>query len=157
MKIRRFKKSDADQIARLFHDTVRQINIRDYTDRQVRAWAPDNIYFRDWKTTCSQKITFVAEDQGVVTGFAELEENGHIDCFYCHRSYQQQGIGKLLFQALEKEAREQKIRRLYAEVSITAKPFFTRMGFSEIKRQNVIRGEIKFTNYVMDKNLKPDV
>lgn len=153
MKIRPFKISDIPQIAQLFHDTIRAINIKDYSEDQVKAWAPDNIYFRDWEKECSQKFTFVAEDHNVITGFAELEENGYIDCFYCHKDFQGQGTGKLLFETIQDKAKELGLDRIYAEVSITAKPFFTKMGFSVQKKQTVhTRGE-SFTNYRMQKIL----
>lgn len=100
MIIRRFRKSDAGQIARLFHDTVREINSNDYTDRQVRAWAPEDIHFCDWAKACSEKITFVAVDKDTVAGFAELEAGGHIDCFYCHKNYQRMGVGSRLYRSL---------------------------------------------------------
>ncbi len=42
MKIRLFDRQDAEQIAQLFHETVREVNIRDYSNNQVQAWAPDS-------------------------------------------------------------------------------------------------------------------
>ncbi len=35
MQIRLFQPEDTEQIAQLFHDTVRQINIQDYSQEQV--------------------------------------------------------------------------------------------------------------------------
>ncbi|MGF1672233.1 MAG: GNAT family N-acetyltransferase, partial [Rivularia sp. (in: cyanobacteria)] len=52
IKIRLFHQKDAEQIARLFHQTVREVNISDYSLLQVKAWAPDDIYFRDWINVC---------------------------------------------------------------------------------------------------------
>ncbi|WP_416350930.1 GNAT family N-acetyltransferase [Rivularia sp. UHCC 0363] len=153
MKIRLFNKQDAEQIARLFHQTVREVNISNYSVNQVKAWAPDDIYFRDWINVCSQKFTYVADNNGIIAGFGELEPNGHIDCFYCHKDYQRMGVGSKIYQAIEAKAYELEIHRLYVEASITAKPFFQRMGFSVIKEQQVeCRGE-NFINYVMEKYL----
>ena len=45
--IRLFQKQDAEQIAKLFHQTVREVNINDYSINQVKAWAPDDINFRN--------------------------------------------------------------------------------------------------------------
>jgi putative acetyltransferase len=66
MKIRLFAKQDAEQVARLFHETVREINIRNYSSAQVEAWAPDDIYFRDWENICSNRFTYVADDEGAI-------------------------------------------------------------------------------------------
>ncbi|MBE9216560.1 GNAT family N-acetyltransferase [Plectonema cf. radiosum LEGE 06105] len=153
IKIRLFNQQDAEQIARLFHQTVREVNVRDYSVLQVKAWAPDDIYFRDWISVCSQKFTYVAVDNGTIAGFGELELDGHIDCFYCHKDYQRMGVGNKIYRAIEAKAYELEIHRLYTEASITAKPFFQRMGFSIIKKQQVeCRGE-NFINYAMEKYL----
>ncbi|BAY35097.1 hypothetical protein NIES2107_70080 (plasmid) [Nostoc carneum NIES-2107] len=153
MKIRLFQQQDAEQIAQLFHETVREVNIGDYSENQVKAWAPDNINFRNWATICAERFTYVADDQGVIAGFGELETNGHIDCFYCHKNYQRMGVGSKIYTAIEAKAYELGINRLYVEASITAKPFFLSMGFATITEQQVERrGEI-FVNYVMEKFL----
>ncbi|PSB03793.1 GNAT family N-acetyltransferase [Merismopedia glauca] len=153
MIIRLFQESDAEQIALLFHQTVREINIRDYTSNQVKAWAPDNIYFTNWAKVCANKFTYVAENEGVIAGFGQLEGNGHIDCFYCHKDYQRMGIGKQIYQAIETKASQLKLHRLYVEASITAKPFFSHLGFQTVQQQEVeCRGET-FINYAMEKQL----
>lgn len=153
MKIRLFEKQDAEKIAQLFHETVREINIRDYSRAQVEAWAPDDIYFRDWENTCLNRFTYVADDEGVIAGFGELELNGHIDCFYCHKNYQRCGVGRQIYQAIEAKALELGLNHLTVEASITAKPFFQRMGFSIVTEQQVSRRGETFTNYVMEKLL----
>lgn len=155
MQIRPIKKGDIPQIAQLFHDTIRSMNNKDYSEEQVKAWAPDNIYFRDWEKECFKKFTFVTEKQKIITGFAELEKDGYIDCFYCHKDFQGQGVGKLLFQTLEDKARKLGLKKLTAEVSITAKPFFIKMGFSVQKEQTVSTRGVTFTNFKMQKVLKP--
>ncbi|HEY9654356.1 MAG TPA: GNAT family N-acetyltransferase, partial [Crinalium sp.] len=76
MKIRLFEKQDAETVARLFYETVREINSRDYSSKQVKAWAPDDLHFRDWETRCSSRFTYVADDEGVIAGFGELEPDG---------------------------------------------------------------------------------
>lgn len=151
--IRLFKVEDAEPIARLFHQTVREVNVRDYSASQVRAWAPDDIHFRDWAKICSNRFTYVADDSGVIAGFGELESNGHIDCFYCHKDYQRRGVGSQLYRAIEAKAAELAVDRLFTEASISAKPFFERMGFSVVKKQEVSRRGETFTNYAMEKSL----
>ena len=153
MQVRLFKPEDSKQIAQLFHNTVRKINIQDYSKEQVKAWSPDDIYFRDWQQICSRSITYVAVEQDKILGFGELEPNGHIDCFYIHAQHQRQGIGRRIYQSIEIKAIELKLTRLFTEASITAKPFFLSQGFGMITAQKVsCRGE-SFTNYLMDKKI----
>lgn len=153
MKIRLFQSSDAEQIAQLFHDTIRTINSKDYSEEQVRAWAPDDIHFRNWEARCSSKYTLVADNDDTIAGFAELDDDGHIDCFYCHKDFQGQGVGKMLFEGIEIEAFKRGLSELYVEASITSKSFFLKMGFSLIKEQTVITRGVKLSNYRMVKHL----
>lgn len=153
MLIRLFEPEDTEQIAQLFHDTVRQINLRDYSKQQVAAWSPDNIYFRNWAAVCSERFTYVAETNQKIVGFGELEANGHIDCFYVHYQHQHQGIGSKIYRAIELKADRLKLNYLFTEASITAKPFFSSRGFTVVRQQQVVcRGE-KFINYLMQKTL----
>ncbi|BAZ38468.1 hypothetical protein NIES4101_44050 [Calothrix sp. NIES-4101] len=153
INVRLFKLEDAEQIASLFHETVREINVCDYSTSQVQAWAPDNIHFRNWVEVCSSRFTYVADDEGVIAGFGELESNGHIDCFYCHKNYQRCGVGSQIYRAIEAKAVELSVSRLFTEASITAKPFFQRMGFAVVKEQTVTRRGETFINYVMEKSI----
>lgn len=69
--------------------------------------------------------------------------------FYGHKDYQRKGVGRALFAAVEAKAGELGLRRLYAEVSITAKPFILSKGFAVGREQQARnRGQV-FTNYVM--------
>lgn len=152
--IRRFIPADAPQIAQLFHDTIHHINTQDYTPTQLQAWAPDDLNFCDWVSRCGSKITFVALDptpgldgSEKIIGFAELEPSGHIGCFYGHWQYQRRGVGRLLYQTLEHEATIRELKSLRVEASITARPFFERMGFSLIQQEEVFcRGQWLLTN-----------
>lgn len=151
MNIRRYKYTDTLEIIKLFFETVREINIKDYTKEQVIAWAPEEADLEKWKDRLSKFITFVVEDNEKIVGFSELEEDGHINCFYSHKDYQGKGIGKLMISNIEEQAKILRLSRLYAEVSITAKPFFEKKGFRIIKEQEVELRGVKFINYLMEK------
>ena len=153
MLIRLFRSEDTAQIAQLFQDTVRQVNIHDYSKEQVTAWSPDNIYFRDWSKICSSRFTYVAEQDKKIIGFGELEADGHINCFYCHYNYQRQGVGSKIYKAIENKALDLNLTCLFTEASITAKPFFISRGFVVKQKQEVsCRGQT-FINYQMKKQL----
>jgi putative acetyltransferase len=152
--IRRFQASDADAIARLFHETVRTVNLQNYTLSQVQAWAPGDLYFRDWVSVCQERFTLVAESTRTIAGFAELEtHNGHIDCFYCSKDHQRKGVGKQLYKAIEQEARSLQLTQLCVEASITAKPFFEQMGSTVLQSQTVSTRGQSFVNNEMQKLL----
>jgi putative acetyltransferase len=153
MLIREFMITDTQQIMQLFYDTVHRINIRDYSQAQVDAWAPEYMDGQKWIERMQDRMTYVAEENGKIIGFAELERNGHIGCFYCHADHQNMGVGTALFKRIQLTAENRDHQKLLVEVSITAKSFFEQMGFTAIAPQEVERRGVKLINYVMEKRL----
>ncbi len=152
--IRQYKASDAQALASIFYNTIHNINIRDYSLEQINAWAPSSsLELKGWQQKWKKLRPLVALSKNIQVGFAEFEFDGHIDCFYVHHEFQNKGVASALMTAIEIKAKELNLPRIYAEVSITAKPFFEKKGFQVTKKQIVsIRG-CQLTNFVMEKSL----
>jgi len=147
VKLRRFQTADAAILRELLTETVRQVNKRDYTPAQIAAWAPDDYDRQAWLERLQRNQPFVAEIDGSIVGFADVQTDGYIDHFFCSASSQGQGVGRALMNKLLAH----NYPRFYANVSITARPFFEHFGFRLVREQQVIvRGE-KLTNYLMEK------
>ncbi len=139
--VRRYQQGEEDAIWNLFFNTTRKVNSRDYTPAQINRWAPEGRDPMEWAMRLQRTNPFVAIESGEIVGFAELESDGHIDCFYCHHDWQRRRVGRTLFHTVEAEANALGLRELYAEVSTTAEPFFTAMGFRiEEERTPIICG-----------------
>ena len=151
MIIREFKDEDTKAIVHLFTETVRKINIKDYSKEQIEAWAPQNPNLDKWKNRLAKTITFVAEENKHIIGFGQLENNGHIDCFYVAYDFINKGVGSKLLISIEERAKSLNIVKLFTEASITAKLFFHKKGFKVIKEQFVELRGVKFRNYVMER------
>jgi putative acetyltransferase len=154
MRIRRVKRADIPQIARLYYETVRRLNARDYSPEQIRAWAPRVYPDAFWLWRFWRYEVLVAEDSGAVVGFVELGRAGEIDCFYVHHGHQGRGIGAALVARVERQANSRGNTRLLADVSITAEPFFRRLGFRVVRRQIKIYRNRAFKQAVMEKRLR---
>lgn len=48
MYIRNYQKSDLKSIIFLFRETVHSVNSKDYTQEQLKIWAPENIDEKSW-------------------------------------------------------------------------------------------------------------
>jgi putative acetyltransferase len=150
--IREYMTSDAKNLAEIYYYTIHNINSRDYTEEQINAWAPiTSLELTGWKTKWEKTPPIVAVSDNVILGFAEFEASGHIDCFYVHHLYQANGVGAALMAAIDVLANQYGCKRIYAEVSITAKSFFERKGFKVIREQMVTFRDVQFKNYVMEK------
>ena len=152
--IRDYDADDAPQIVRLFYETVCSVNCADYSEEQVRAWAPGVPDPEEWHARMADRRTLVAEEGGEVVGFAELENDGRLDMLYVRRDTVGRGVGRLLYEAVEREARAQGLGWLFTEASITARPFFERRGFRVVREQMVSRRGVSLTNFVMRKDLR---
>lgn len=153
MKIREYKPDDYKEIAELFHETIHSVCTKDYSAKELEAWAPKPIDYKKWKKRLNSKKPYIILEKDVIIGFAELEKDGHIDCFYIHKDYQRQGVGSLLFKHLEKQSHKKGLERLYAEVSITAQPFFKKHGFKTIKKNIIHTNGQTLTNFSMEKEI----
>ena len=154
MLVRPFDPADTEQIVRLFRETIRCINRRDYTDDQVVAWALDAIDHLAWQERLLANETVVVLDDDMIVGFAELETTGRIHMMFVHKDHQRRGIASSLLQELESRAKWRGLDCLDTEASITARPFFERRGYVVIRPQTVqLRGQ-SLTNYKMKKRLK---
>lgn len=155
--VRPYQPCDLPAIAQLFYDTVHLINAKDYTPAQIQAWAPHVYDIAYWQERFQRYAVYVAEASGTVAGFAEFESTGHIDCFYVHHQWQRQGVGSHLIAQIEAQAHHQQIARLFADVSLTARPFFEHHGFVvERSHQKPYQGET-YQQFVMAKQrMVPD-
>ena len=89
----------------------------------------------------------MAEAEGIVAGFGDMDGTGYLDRLYVHKDYQGKGIATALCDRLESAVQG----RIVTHASVTAKPFFEKRGYRTVKEQQVERRGILLTNYVMEK------
>ncbi len=149
--IRKYIDKDLPLIIALFTDTVRRVNSRDYSPDQIEAWAPQEPDPARWRERLAGLSIIVAEVNGQLTGFCGFDGTGHIDFLYVDHRFQRRGAATALYRHVEGKLQSSGVRRLFTESSITARPFFKRMGFAVVNEQSVqIRG-ITLRNFVMEK------
>jgi putative acetyltransferase len=153
MYIRRYRREDLPAVVELFHETVHEVNVRDYSDQQLEAWAPGKADLVAWDIRLSGAITYVAEQEGTILGFGVLSRGGLLDLLYVHKDHQRHGIGSGLVHAIQEHARAVSLETLQTEASITAVPFFSSLGFVAVKEQQKTHQGVLFTNTVMTKDL----
>ena len=148
VKLRRYRPEDCAKLAELFYETVHVVNAKDYTKAQLDAWAPEERDLVAWNESFLSHYTLVAEIASEIAGFGDMDENGYLDRLYVGRNCQRQGIAGAICRALER-ACPGKLFTVCA--SITAKPFFEKMGYKVERSQEVVRNGIRLKNYRMIK------
>lgn len=151
--VREFKHTDLDECMGLFRDTVHTINAKDYKPSQLHAWAPEQANKKEWLKSLSENITYLAEYKGTIVGFGCITSAGYFDKLYVHKDFQFKGIAVAITKKIIAHAKNSGIKKITAEVSITAKPFCEHFGMRVSKEQTKhFRGET-FINYLMEGDL----
>ena len=148
MTLRDYEHRDCPILARIFYETVHTVNRRDYTQAQVDAWATGTVDLSAWDASFTAHHTLVAEEDRIITGFADMSSDGYLDRLYVHKDHQGRGIATALCDALESACNAP---RLITHASLTARPFFEKRGYRVVKAQQVKRLGVLLPNFVMAK------
>lgn len=148
MHLRNYQPDDCRILAELFYHTVHTINIKDYSEDQVRVWADGNIDMNQWNASFLSHYTVIAEIDGIIVGFGDMDNTGYLDRLYVHPNFQRKGIASAICNVLEQSAAPLKIT---THASLTARGFFEKRGYRVIKKQQVQRQKIFLANYVMER------
>jgi putative acetyltransferase len=156
MQLRKYKPEDCAALAELFFNTVHAVNAKDYTLAQLKAWATGKVDLNTWNQSFLKHNTVIAEINGMITGFGDMDDKGYLDRLYVHRDYQNIGIATAIVNELEQQAILSGVSLFTTHASITAKPFFEKRGYLTLKENTVIRNDTKLTNFIMEKNCAND-
>ena len=153
LQVRAFRDADAPALHEVFYSAIHGTASADYTPEQVEAWAPAEIDQARWAERMREIAPFVAEEDGRIIGYADVQADGYIDHFFVAATAGRRGVGSALMRQIHTTAAERAIAALYSNVSITARPFFEHWGFIvEAEQRPVARG-VPMTNYRMRKVL----
>ncbi len=152
-KIRKATENDLEDILHLFQHTITAVNSKDYSLDQIEVWTNAAKNKERWLGKIRDQYFIVCINGNILFGFASITNTGYLDFMYVNKDYQGLGIAKKLYAELEAYARQQKISTIFSDVSITAKPFFMKQGFSTVQEQQVIVEGIVLINYKMEKLL----
>ena len=145
---------EAQEAAELFCETIHAVNIRDYTEDQVSAWAPETEQAHQAiANKLANQQTIGIKECGILIGFGSLTRSFDIDMLYVHKHRQDQGVGTRLIEELEDIAAQKGKHVIKADVSLTALPFFERCGYTPIVKQTVTRRGIALENCRMEKKI----
>jgi putative acetyltransferase len=148
--VRDYAARDLGAVVAVFRRSVHEIASRDYDPDQLEAWAPESADPPAWSARLTGGGAFVCLRDGRVVGFGRIDERGVVDLLYVDSDAQRTGVGRELMARMFSWAAGRRLRRLHAEVSLTARPFFERMGFRVLRRQVVERQGERLENYVME-------
>jgi putative acetyltransferase len=129
MTLRPFQPSDLEQVIGVYRAAIHTLAAPFYTPAELSAWAPPTMDPDQWRQRLASVSAMVADEDGVVAGFLTYDLTGHIDMLFILPPFARQGIATRLYADAEVELRKAAVARVFAEVSLAARPFFERVGF----------------------------
>ena len=151
-----FKKatlSDLTEMQKMYAETIQSVCKSDYTPEQIEAWISSVKNKERWIEVIEKQFVLLAIIENQITGFGTLKDGNYIDFFYIHKDFQRQGIADKILNELEIEAKKHHSKIITSDISITAKPFFEKKGFTAKAEQKNIRLGVELINFKMEKEL----
>lgn len=146
---------DAAALAALMHESVHGVGVRGYTAEELAAWSPAP---RD-QAAAEQRFAgqhiWLAEDSEGPCAFMTLKESGYIDFAYALPRAAGQGPASAAYAALETWASGRGFELLTSDISLVARPFFEKRGWTVLSQQDNDVNGVNLINFAMVKRLSP--
>ena len=134
MHIRRFQEGDAEAVSALLAVTLRTTNIKDYSseyiENQIKTHQPQNILERaSWTHFYVVCDTEKIVGCGAIGPYWGKTDESSLFTIFVLPEYQGFGIGRKIIQTLEQDEYFLRAKRIEIPASITATPFYRKMGY----------------------------
>jgi putative acetyltransferase len=156
VRVRAYAPADASATLGVFVAAVTVTAAHDYAPEQIAAWArPGARSLGDWNRSMLARASLVAVRGGAIAGFSDVNGEGYIDMMFVAPAHARRGVASALLAAVFERARDLGATRLWANVSVTARPFFAARGFVIEAEQHPMIGGVELTNFRMSRPLPP--
>lgn len=122
---------DSDGISRVIIAALRETNAKDYPaaviSRVEQSFSPASV-----SELLARRLVLVAEDCERIIGTASLYGR-MVRAVFVDPKHQCRGVGKALMSAVEGIAVERGIAVLAVPSSVTAEPFYVKLGFTSVR------------------------
>lgn len=153
IEIRQATLEDLPEITTIFRDTIREVNSRDYSEKQIQVWASGANNIEKWTERITKNYFIVAEVNNQIVGFSYLTKGYYLDGLFVHKDYQRKTIASKLLRIIESRVSVNGFYVIKSDVSITALPFFDSHFYEVEKKQKKSFKGMVFENYIVYKEL----
>ena len=153
LALRPFMPTDTPLVAEIFRASIEDLTAEDYSEAQREAWAAAADDEEAFAARLGKQLTLLGTMGGSPVGFASLKGADEIDMLYVHPAVAGQGVGSMLYDAVEKLATGRGASHLMVDASDNARDFFQSRGFEPQQRNSIAVGDEWLSNTTMKKKL----
>lgn len=153
IEFKNYNKRYLEDMFKLFNDTIKNINKKDYTEAEIENWAIEKLDKDTWNKKFKESFSVLAFYNNKLVGFINLYSSGHLDMLYIDYRYTRLGIGKKLLKIVENYSKLKTLKYIIVDSSITAKEFFYEQDYTFIKENKIRRNSQILTNFTLIKRL----
>lgn len=153
--IRKANSSDAEKIWNLRTEAIGGISEEFYNKMDINKWVNAKKP-NDFSDFVEKVNFFVAQinDEIIGTGFIDLNKQ-EIGAIFVSPEHQRKGVASLIFERIENEAKEAKLKKLTCEATLNAVKFYESLGFYIINKQKYKHADgFELDCYLMEKTIK---
>ena len=137
----------------LIHSSIDALNGKDYSQQEISAMKKyQNKESLQTKLNRGAKY-FIAVDGDRIVGIGGIEEDS-VSTVFVDPKYKGKGIGKAIMGLIENAALDSGITQIGLGSTITARGFYEKQGFYQVKEQFLELQGLKIKMYLMLKDLK---
>lgn len=144
---------DLPALAAIAEAAILELTGEDYDSDQQEAWAAAASDVEALAARLKDHLTLVATRDGEPVGFIALADNKLVDMLYVRPDVAGEGVGALLYDAIERLAGARGAKSLSVDASDTALDFFSKRGFTPKQRNTLSLGGVWLANTTMEKLL----
>lgn len=142
-----YKKEEAKRISKIVIKNLLEVNTLDYKLEEMEELA-NHYQVEDIKKMMKDRLVFVAKENGKVIGTGGISNTMSDDkhdywvyTLFIDVKYHGKGIGKLIMNRLEDEAKKLGGTRIVIPASLTSHRFYTTLGYNYIGGTAIITEE----------------
>lgn len=153
IEIRQATLEDLPEITSIFRDTIRTVNNKHYSEKQIQVWSSGADDLDKWKERIEKFYFLVAEAKQQIVGFSYLINGNKMDGLYVHKNFQRRTVGSKLLRIMESRVSVNGFEVLKCDASITAFDFFDSHYYEVEKKHKKNFKGLAFEHYLMYREL----
>ncbi|WP_052184109.1 GNAT family N-acetyltransferase [Psychroserpens sp. Hel_I_66] len=153
IEIREATLDDIPEITSIFRNTIRAVNAKHYSEKQIRIWSSGADDIEVWEERINNLYFIVAEYKDMIVGFAHIKKGCHLDGLYVHKDFQRRTIGSKLLRIAESQIMAEGYEIINADSSISSVDFFDSHYFEQIRKHKTSYKGMEFKSSIFSKEL----